>query len=446
MAAKLLSELSSQHHCHHHFQSCWNSGGKRWYSAHGRALAVHSNAKGCCSAWLCKHVQQSIRVGAHTCRLRDTSHSRRVRRSASSVTPRRHQLQEPTPSRLSPHAEHGCSPAVRRDRLSWENELLQMQIASSALIKPLGNAESASIADPRIIAKVTHQAEESSCLNASVRLQSQCASERVQEHQTGSGAVQSLQEGGTASPSSRCSLDVQAQNARSISSPFFAAAQHFALTTSISKAPPPPLCIPDDDDPQAVCVGLALQRQTETTEVVIPPPASFTSMASPTLPELSSAMLPLSPQTTAKGFLTADSFKHEPGTTLLDCTDPTPSQSIDLDDSRLKNRLAQLLPDFSFPPNKRVKRNLSNQLCSLSEGEDDDATRQQAGPLHHDLAPDAAPHEGTGSCEATALNTTAHPSHWKRASETTNAFDGEGSLAGTTLTSSWLIVILHWTR
>lgn len=314
-----------------------------------------------------------------------------------------------------------------------------MQIASSALINPLGIAESASIADPRIIAEVTHQAVESSFLDASVRSQSQGASEKAQEYQTDSGAVQLLQEeGGSAIPPS-LDAPVQAQNARSLSSPFFAAAQRFALTSSTggSKAPPPPLSIPDDDDPQAICVGLALQRQTETTEVVIPP-ASFTSMASPTLPELSLAMLPLSPQTTAKGFLTADSFQHEPGTTLLDCTDPTPSQSIDLDDSRLKNRLAQLLPDFSFPPNKRVKRNLSNQLCSLSEGEDDEAIRHQAGPLHHGLAPGPAPDESTGECEAAASDNTAHPSHWKHVSETANAFDGEGSLAGNLLTSSWL--------
>lgn len=323
---------------------------------------------------------------------------------------------------------HGPSPATRRGRLSWENELLQMQIASSALIKPLGNAESASIADPRIIAEVTHPVEESSCLTASAK--SQSVTQPAQEHQV-EAAELLLQEWVAASSSPRRSLDETAsvQNARSITSPFFAAAQRFALQnhSAVSKAPPSQLAIPDGDDPQAISVGLALQKQTESAEVVIPS-ASFTSLASPTLPEHPLTVLPLSPQTTAKGFLTADSFKHEPGTTLLDCTDPTPSQSVDLDDSRLKNRLAQLLPDFPFPPNKRVRRDLSHQLSSLSEGTDggdDDAIRHQAGPLHHASA------EITAACKA--LNNAAHPSPWRRASETATIPDGEGSQAGDTL-------------
>ena len=360
-----------------------------------------------------------------------------VRRSASNVTPHSRQLREPTPSKLSPHAMHGSNPASRRDRLSWENELLQMQIASSALIKPLGNAESASIADPRIIAEVTHQAAESSSLTASAK--SQSVTQPAQEHQMDSEAAKLLlQERASANPLSRRLPDetLLSQNARSITSPFFAAAQRFALQTdsAASKAPPPPLTIPDDDDPQAIGVGLALQKQTETAEVVIPSP-SFTSLASPTLPEHPLTVLPLSPQTTAKGFLTADSFKHEPGTTLLDCTDPTPSQSTDLDDTRLKTRLAQLLPDFPFPPNKRVRRDLSHQLSSLSEGTDggdDDGMRHQAGPLHRSLAPGPAFAESAAGCKA-ALFTAAHPGHGKRVSETATVLDGEGSQAGDTL-------------
>ena len=327
----------------------------------------------------------------------------------------------------------GPNLATRRDRVSWENELLQMQIASSALIKPLGNTESASIADPRIIAEVTHQAEESSCLTASAK--SQSVTQPAQEHQMDSEAAEllqkDLQERVTANASTRRSLDrtLLAQNARSITSPFFAAAQRFALQTdsAASKAPPPPLTIPDDDGPQAIGFGLALQKQTESAEVVIPSP-SFTSLASPTLPEHPLTVLPLSPQTTAKGFLTADSFKHEPGTTLLDCTDPTPSQSVDLDDTRLKNRLAQLLPDFPFPPNKRVRRDLSHQLSSLSEGTDggeDDGIR----PLYHNLAPGPALAESTVGCKAASSNA-AHPGHGKRVSDTATVLDGKGSQAG----------------
>ena len=370
------------------------------------------------------------------CRTLSQSHKSRmpVRRSASNVLPHRRQLREPTASRLSPHTMHGPGPATRRGRLSWENELLQMQIASSALIKPLGNAESASIADPRIIAEVTHQVEESSCLTASAR--SQSVAQAAQEQQM-EAAESLLQEWVTANSPSQRSPDetLLAQNARSMTSPFFAAAQRFALQTdsAVSKAPPPPLFVPNDDDPQAIEVGLALQKQTESAEVVIPS-ASFTSLASPTLREHPLTVLPLSPQTTAKGFLTADSFKHEPGTTLLDCTDPTPCQSVDLDDSRLKNRLAQLLPDFPFPPSKRVRRDLSNQLSSLSEGTDggdDDAIRHQAGPSHHRPAPGPASAESTAACKA-ALNNAAHPSPRKSVSETAIVLDGECSQAGDT--------------
>ena len=331
---------------------------------------------------------------------------------------------------------HGPSTATRQGRLSWENELLQMQIASSALIKAPGNAESASIADPRIIAEVASRVQESCCLTASAKSQSG-ATQPAQGHQK-EAAELLLQEGVTASSSSQRSLEetLPVQNARSVTSPFFAAAQRFALQTAsaVRKVPPPRLSVPDDDDPLAIGVGLALQKQTESAEVVIPS-ASFTSLASPTLPEHPLTVLPLSPQTTAKGFQTADSFRHEPGTTLLDCTDPTPSQSIDLDDNKLKDRLAQLLPDFPFPPSQRVRRNLSHQLSSLSEGADggdEDANRHQAGPLHDSLTTGPAPAESTPGCKA-ALKNAAHPSHGKRVSEAATVFDGGGSQAGDTL-------------
>lgn len=370
------------------------------------------------------------------CRAVNQSPSKRppVRRSASSsVMPHRHQLQELTPSRLSPHAVHGPSPAVMQDKLSWENELLQMQIASSALIKPLGDAASTSIADPQIIAEVTiaRHREQSPDLTAFAKAQSQSATHPAQEHWRDSEPLEAvnLQET-SADPSSQRLLDatMQAKNLRSTASPFFAAAQRFTLlnNSTVTKGPPPPLSIPGGQDTQPICVGLALQRQTETAEVVIPSP-SFTSLTSPILLQHPFSVLPLSPQTTAKGFVAADSFKHEPGTTLLDCTEPTPRHSIDLDDSRL-NRLAQLLPNLPFPPNKRVKRNLSCQLASLSEGIDggEDASRHGSLPLHdHGLA--TGPDEGAGSLRA-ALNQV--PGHWKRGTETANTLDCRCSQAG----------------
>lgn len=369
----------------------------------------------------------------HTCvcRAMDQGPSKKppVRRSASSsVMP--HRRQELTPSRLSPHAVHGPSPAVMQDKLSWESELLQMQIASSALIKPLGDAESTSIADPQIIAEVARHREQSPDLTAFVRAHSQSATHPAQEQWRDSEPLEAVQlQEASVDPSSRRSPDaaVQAQNSRSTASPFFAAAQRFTLliNSTVTKAPPPPLSIPGGHDTQPICVGLALQRQTESAEVVIPSP-SFTNLTSPILLEHPFSVLPLSPQTTAKGFVTADSFKHEPGTTLLDCTEPTPSHSIDLDDSRLKNRLAQLLPDLPFPPSKRVKRNLSCQLASLSEGIDGGEDASRHGSLH-DQGLTNGPDESAGSLRA-ALNQV--PGHWERGLQSANTLDCRCSQGG----------------
>ncbi|KAL0038667.1 hypothetical protein WJX79_002430 [Trebouxia sp. C0005] len=81
-----------------------------------------------------------------------------VRRSASTNMgpPRGRLLRER--SRLSISGSSEAS--SQGNGSSWEQELLQLQIASSALINPLGNTESAPIADPRIIAEVTHQSEQ----------------------------------------------------------------------------------------------------------------------------------------------------------------------------------------------------------------------------------------------------------------------------------------------
>ena len=327
-----------------------------------------------------------------------------------------------------------------------------MQIASSALIKPLGHAESASIADPRIIAEVTSQAEEAAILTglhgtlgrsvvpAMQEIRPQRRSLELQQKTVEQQAVNGDQS--QVLPKRSIDKTIYAQNARSIASPFFAAAQQFkrlADSEEPVKAPPPPLAIPDNADSQDAYVGLALQRQTETAEMIIPS-ASFTGLASsPTLPDHALAVLPLSPQTTAKGFLTADSFKHEPGTTLLDCTDPTPNQSIDLDDGSLKDRLAQLLPDLPFPPNKRVKRNLSNQLSSLSEGQDgadERASNPHSGPgaqaAHHGRVPGRVSDSNAGDCRAASIRPMP-PAHWSRGlriSETGVFLDGETSQGG----------------
>lgn len=401
------------------------------------------------------HLQHMSRYKlAHApCRTLDQSHHSRppVRRSVSSnMMPLRRQLREPTPSRLSPHAQH--SQAARQDRLSWEKELLQMQIASSALIKAPDDPLAAGIADPQVIAEVTEATSSSQTVSAGG--QAQPTSQAAQDQETPNSAE-------TEQSADRCQQQViiaeklpsltrsspeaiilvEAQNARSIASPFFAAAQQFTLQNEQGLSrPPPPLCIPEGVDADEVYAGLALQRQTETAEIVIPS-ASFTSLASsPTLPEHALAVLPLSPQNTAKGFLTADSFKHEPGTTLLDCTEPTPNQSVDLDNGNLA-RLAQLLPDLPFPPNKRVKRNISWQLDSLAERtsvEEEKADSQQSGPrsgtAHHSpvLGPVSEP-SATDQKPPVMINRGLRPSDYSkglRLSETGIVLEGEGSQAG----------------
>lgn len=75
---------------------------------------------------------------------------------------------------------------------------------------------------------------------------------------------------------------------------------------------------------------------------------------------------PFSPQSTAERFLTADSFQNEPGQTLFDCTEPTPHQSVDLDDSSFRARLAPFLPTLTSTSGRRVQRQLSSQFASWS--------------------------------------------------------------------------------
>ena len=282
------------------------------------------------------------------------------------------------------------------DGSNWEQELLQLQIASSALIKPLGNTESAPIADPRIIAEVTHQGDQARPVDGG-KLASQSESGGPLHH--GSLDLQTVagdagqDDAGLPHVRIQAGTGEETPNCRSISSPFFAIAQQYVSPVAPTeggrplRAPPPPLlttfCVPggDEDAGSAAYAGVALQRQTESAEVILPQ-SSFSSLnSSPTSPDHPLVAIPLSPQTTAKGFATADSFQHEPGHTLFDCTDPTPNNSLDLDDPGLKNRLAQLLPNFPFPSHKPVRRNLSAQMSGLeilseaADGEDESQPR-----------------------------------------------------------------------
>lgn len=285
------------------------------------------------------------------------------------------------------------------DGSNWEQELLQLQIASSALIKPLGNTESAPIADPRIIAEVTHQADQartgSPFDGGKLASQSESGCRLHQgslDLQTVAGAA-GQDDAGLPHVRIQAGTGEEPPSCRSISSPFFAIAQQYVSPVAPTegerplRAPPPPLLttlsVPgvDEDAGSSVYAGVALQTQTDTAEAILAQ-SSFSSLnSSPTLPDHPLVAIPLSPQTTAKGFVTADSFQHEPGHTLFDCTDPTPNNSLDLDDPGLKNRLAQLLPNFPFPSHKPVRRNLSAQMSGLeilseaADGEDESQPR-----------------------------------------------------------------------
>ena len=309
---------------------------------------------------------------------------------------------------------------------NWDQELLKLQIASSALINPLGNTESAAIADPRILAEVTHQKD--------VQL-ADAAAQALAASQTSTAGREWRQE--TAGPAGNSNDGVPCANARSFASPFFAAAQHFCSPNASppqekpSQASPAALATAlSADSEYPVHAGLALQRQTETAEIIIPQASldCFGSLnTSPTLPEHPLATTPLSPQNTAKGFVTADSFKHEPGHTLLDCTDPTPNHSLDLDDQGLKNRLAQLLPKLPLPGKKGVKRNLSSQLFgleSLTEGANEgpgSVTALQQSPVP---GPAFAGLQEEGALEAKALR---HHWNFRRMSETGLVGDKDSS-------------------
>ena len=373
-----------------------------------------------------------------------------MRRSASTNMgpPRGRLLRER--SRLSVLTDAGSSEASSQGNgSSWEQELLQLQIASSALINPLGNIESAPIADPRIIAEVTRHTEQARTDSPT--------NIGGSENRPRRGSLDLQEPAGDAGPphsSSGSVADIVTRSHRSVASPFFAAAQQFLSPAAPAdqrslRAPPPPLLIAfgipgvEEGAGSPVYEGHALQRQTEAAEIVLPQSSSSSLNSSPTLPCHPLTTIPLSPQTTAKGFVTADSFKHEPGHTLLDCTDPTPKNSVDLDDPNLKNRLAQLLPPFPLLPSKPVKRNLSYQMYgleSLSEVPDGDTneSRPRASQQFRSPGPSSGKGDSSdeGTSEAKTTQSQAPPTAARTRlplSETGSVCEKEGSQIGDVL-------------
>ncbi|DBA71006.1 TPA: hypothetical protein ACH3X2_011438 [Trebouxia sp. C0005] len=381
-----------------------------------------------------------------------------VRRSASTNMgpPRGRLLRER--SRLSISGSSEAS--SQGNGSSWEQELLQLQIASSALINPLGNTESAPIADPRIIAEVTHQSEQArtgSPSNTSGGIASPSGSENrsrrgslvLQEPAGDAGQPAGQNSAGAPHASSGSVAGDVMRGHRSVASPFFAAAQQFLTPAAPAEQRPlraasPPLLTAfarpgaEEDAGSPVYSGLALQRQTEGVEIILPQSSSSSLNSSPTLPCHPLTTIPLSPQTTAKGFVTADSFKHEPGHTLLDCTDPTPKNSLDLDDPNLKNCLAQLLPHFPLLPSKPVKRNLSCQMCSLESlsevpDGDDHGSRPRANQQFSPPSNGKGDSSDEGTSEAKTTRSQAAPTAARtrlRSSETGCVCEKQGSQTG----------------
>ena len=362
-------------------------------------------------------------------------------------------------SRLSILTDAGSSEASSQGNgCNWEQELLQLQIASSALINPLGNIESAPIADSRIIAEVTHQTRQTQ-VRADSRTSDggRTSSPSGSENRSQRGSLDLQEPGGDAGPAHSSSGSVAGdvtRGHRTVASPFFAAAQqHVSPATPADerplRAPPPPLLTAfglQEDAGSPVYAGLALQRQTEVAEIILPQSSSSSLNSSPTLPYHPLTTFPLSPQSTAKGFVTADSFKHEPGHTLLDCTDPTPKNSLDLDDANLKKRLAQLLPPFPLP-SKPVRRNLSHQMCgleSLSEVPDGDdiGSRPRASQQLSPPGPSSGKGDSSdeGTSEAKTTRSQAPPTAARtrlRLSETGSVCEKEASQTGDVLLLDW---------
>lgn len=272
----------------------------------------------------------------------------------------------------------------------WEQELLGMKLASSDFagqgVWPgsTGPHPHKSSERPDLASSLLQIPLERSLTAALARLSPQAD---FQPDQTGT-AIRS--EFPDPSLSSDCpqdqSLELGLASRKSITSPFLAAAEKFYTTSpqlpssdqqqlSSPEASPSPLFdLGDAADPSE----LAAEASAGEQESVLPPLGGeaaynpddrFSLDKDANFPGLEMRhCLVISPllAPAADRFLTADSFKNEPGQTLFDCTDPTPNQSTDLDDVALKARLAPFLPYLLSPTGIRVRRQLSSQFSDFA--------------------------------------------------------------------------------
>ena len=183
--------------------------------------------------------------------------------------------------------------------------------------------------------------------------------------------------------SSDCPQELGLASRKSITSPFLAAAQKFCIPpqlqpvtqqqlSSPEASPSPVSDLGDAADPPDLAAEASASEQEAVLlalggEVTYDPNDRFSlDHGDPGLEMRHSLATSPSSAPTTDRFLTADSFKNEPGQTLFDCTDPTPNQSTDLDDAALKARLAPFLPNLALPTGTRVRRQLSSQFSDFA--------------------------------------------------------------------------------
>ena len=273
----------------------------------------------------------------------------------------------------------------------WEQELLKMKLASTGFGssgRPSSTGSATSSDQPDLARASPRIPLETSLTAALARLSPQAHLQPSRTVTASAFAVTDQLQQPTASTSAAAvqdqSFEVQLVSRKSITSPFLAAAQKFytrapqlapADQQEVASQEASPSLSPEQADASEP-PELAAETSAGEQEAVLlalgggstydPNDRFSLDNGDPRLEMRHSlATSPINPPS-GERFLTADSFKNEPGQTLFDCTDPTPNQSTDLDDIALKARLAPFLPNSTSPSGRRVRRQLSSQFGGVT--------------------------------------------------------------------------------
>lgn len=334
----------------------------------------------CCTSVSCAVVSMTSLLEQVCCaRFEAGRHQHKQVRRSSSLVGLRELAELSRQQRLVPDQGTRQLPAA------WEQELLKMKVVSSGFSRPSSSASDRSVERPDAPRPPPPTSLETSLTAALARLSPTPRSVPLcLETTVKTSAPSDQQQQPILTTSNSFSqdqlLDLSSGARKSITSPFLVAAQKFYTSTSQLQttdqhqdASPEPSLTPSPDQDQAANVPeLSAEPSAGEQEAVLlslgegityePDDRFSLDKCDPRMDMRHSlATTPVSPQPVDR-FLTADSFKNEPGQTLFDCTDPTPNQSTDLDDAALKARLAPFLPNLSSPSGKRIRRQLSSQF------------------------------------------------------------------------------------